>query len=348
MHSISIENPVATIHEAYIAMQSEKRPPRQRDAAARLGVSEAELVAAHCQTTATRLRGEWLEILNDLASLGTVMALTRNEHIVIEKDGVYGEVQGHAHVAMMRHGSLDLRFFCSRWAFAFACEDHAATTKRSLQFFDASGTAVHKVHLRESSDVASFASLVAKYQHADQSGSLSIEAQPTDTVLPDASIDVDKLRGDWDAMTEVHQFFGILKQHQVSRQQALRLAGETRARKVSRQALRDTLTAAAKEELSIMIFVGNRGCIEIHSGPVRRIVEANGWLNVLDDGFNLHAKSTGIAEAWVVHKPSEGRTLRSLEVYSEDGENTALLFVNREAGETHIGQWNQLLGSLES
>lgn len=348
MQLSTVETQAHTLLQAYLAMRTEEPPPRQRDAAARLGVSEAELVASHCGGTATRLSGNWLELLGDLESLGTVMALTRNEHIVIEKDGVYGEIKGHPHVAMMRHGALDLRFFCSRWASAFACTEEGEKPKRSLQFFDESGRAVHKVHLREASNVTAFNTLVATHRHADQSPTLEVAPIAIEALQPDLSIDEESLRSEWDAMNEVHQFFGILKRHKVSRRQALTLAGIERARSVSGRALDTVLRHAAETGLDIMVFVGNAGCIEIHSGPVYRIVESRGWLNVLDAGFNLHAKASGVHEAWVVRKPSQGKLLRSLELYSADAENTAMLFVNREAGPDHIERWNALLDGLEA
>ncbi len=352
MHTTELATKPSPLHQAYTALRNEERPPRQRDAAARLGVSEAELVAAHCGTTATRLRGEWIELLGDLGSLGTVMALTRNEHIVIEKDGVYGEVKGSAHVAIMRHGALDLRFFCSRWASGFAWverteSEQGTTTKRSLQFFDEAGVAVHKVHLRATSNVEAFDALVAKYRDDNQAPALRVAPVANETFAADADVDVDGLREAWDAITEVHQFFGLLKTFNVDRHQALRLAGHERARNVAGTSIETILNSAAQTGLDIMCFVGNRGCIEIHTGPIERVVEARGWLNILDPEFNLHANPTGYAEAWVVRKPSQGRILSSLELYSADGQNTALLFVNREAGESHIERWNQLLAGLK-
>ena len=44
---------------------------------------------------------------------------------------------------------IDLRIFPKVWAHGFAVEKRdGADIRRSLQFFDASGEAVHKVHLR--------------------------------------------------------------------------------------------------------------------------------------------------------------------------------------------------------
>jgi putative hemin transport protein len=96
-----------------------------------------------------------------------------------------------------------------------------------------------------------------------------------------------------------------------------------------------------------MVFAGNRGCIEIHSGPIERVVAKHGWLNVLDPGFNLHVRETGIARAWVVHKPSEHGVVSSLEVFEPHGENIAMLFAHRKDGATTVDRWKDLLRTLE-
>lgn len=54
---------------------------RAREAAARLGVSEAELTASRLGVDAVRLRTDWAKLLPALGELGYIMALTRNEHV---------------------------------------------------------------------------------------------------------------------------------------------------------------------------------------------------------------------------------------------------------------------------
>ena len=60
----------------------------------------------------------------------------------------------------------------------------------------------------------------------------------------------------------------MLKKFNVSRVQALRLAGEARAWRVKNTAHADILLAASETDLPIMVFVGNRGCVQIHRGTV--------------------------------------------------------------------------------
>lgn len=112
---------------------------RIRDAAAKLGVSEAQLVALGCGTTATRLSADWGDFIRELEALGPVMALTRNDGAVSEKDGHYRNVEifaGHTRMGQVLDSGIDLRLFLDRWAIGFAvCEDSPRGPRRSFQFF---------------------------------------------------------------------------------------------------------------------------------------------------------------------------------------------------------------------
>ncbi len=76
------------------------KPPRAREAAKRLGVSEAEYVALSCGDTSVMLdRDAFVSILQALHRASEVMALTRNDAVVLEHHGVYrNPVIKHSHV----------------------------------------------------------------------------------------------------------------------------------------------------------------------------------------------------------------------------------------------------------
>ncbi len=149
------------------------------------------------------------------------------------------------------------------------------------------------------------------------------------------------------AMRNTHEFFGITRRFQVSRLQALRLAPPHMVEPLNpTPALKKTLTDAAEMNLPIMVFVGNPNCIQIHTGPIQRIVETGPWLNIMDPGFNLHIQTPGIANAFVVQKPTEDGIVSSLELYDHDGESIALLFGERKPGRPERGVWRNLLSSL--
>src|SRR5690625_7968039 len=80
------------------------------------------------------------------------------------------------------------------------------------------------------------------------------------------------------------------------------------------------LKRVVDREVPIMVFVGNPGVVQIHSGPVRRVVEKGDWINILDPGFNLHMRQDHVASSWIVEKPTEDGTVTSIEVFDKEGE----------------------------
>jgi putative hemin transport protein len=96
-----------------------------------------------------------------------------------------------------------------------------------------------------------------------------------------------------------------------------------------------------------MIFVGNPGIIQIHTGEVEKIVEARGWFNVLDENFNLHIKQDEIGSAWIVRKPTDDGIVSSLEIFNNKGENPALFFGKRKPGIPENEEWRKLLSTIQ-
>ena len=134
-----------TIRAALDAMP-QKTVIRPRDMAERIGVSEAELIAATAgpsgRKIAKRLNPDALSVCRRLPSLGQVMALTRNQLAVHEKVGTYGNLEGDNQVAGIYGDQIDLRLFLQQWQFGFVLDepmDDSDQRKRSLQFFDARG-----------------------------------------------------------------------------------------------------------------------------------------------------------------------------------------------------------------
>lgn len=330
------------------AMRAENRHLRLRDAARDLGASEAELIAAFCGGPVVRLRPEWPRILAALSSLGEVMALTRNEHAVIEKVGPFENVEFQGHAGLVLGRAIDLRLFLDRWATGFAMRDDGEVgLRRSLQFFDPSGTAVHKVFLTDASDGSAFERVLAEFSADDQRPVVDVRPAPPPAVeKPDAEIDVAGLRAEWAAMKDTHDFVFLLRRFGVTRTQALCLAGGKWAERTSVWSLRTVLEASAAGELPIMVFVGNPGAIEIHTGPVRKLRATGPWFNVLDERFNLHVHEAGLRHAWIVRKPTVDGIVTSVELFDGAGENVALLFGKRKPGEAERRDWRELVSLL--
>jgi len=236
---------------------------RIRNAAHQLGVSEGELLAARIDDGVTRLKPEFKAILAALPSLGRVMALTRNSDVVHERKGVYQNPSlEHGLVGLFVGADIDLRIFWHVWAHAFAVvEDGRDGARHSLQFFSSDGEAVHKIYLVPESEAGAYADLVARFRAEDQAPAMAVmPSAPARPERPDAAIDAAALRDGWLNLKDTHDFHLLLRQHGVSRTQALRLAPEGNyAVPVKPGALRAVITAAAAEQCPIMVFVGNPG-----------------------------------------------------------------------------------------
>ncbi|MCD0493604.1 hemin-degrading factor [Chromobacterium violaceum] len=335
---------MSQLWDRYQALKASQPKLRVRDAAMALGVSECELVAA--DPAATPLQPEWPAILAALAPLGRVMALTRNHACVHETKGDYANVEIDGRVGLAINPVIDLRIFLFHWRHGFAVRGETPRgVQRSLQFFDRHGEAVHKVYLTADSDVAAFDALAARFA----STPAALELEPVAAAAaeqPDDAIDRDAFQAEWRSLNDVHAFHPFLRRWQVSRRQGFRLAPAGQAWRVREDAVEQLLRRAAATETPIMVFAGNRGMIQIHTGPVRNIQVVGDWLNVLDPDFNLHLRTDLIAEAWVTRKPGDNGVVTSLELFDEQGESLATFFGERKPGRPERAEWVTLLGEL--
>lgn len=320
-----------------------------RDLAAQAGATEAQLVAAGCGGHgAVRLDVDWIAALPRLESLGEVKVITRNDSIVHEKVGSFGRVSVTGTTGLVLNGDIDLRLFLGHWNHTFHVRMNSRLGERqAIQVFDLHGEAVHKIYRTEATDSAAWDAFVAAFTAADQSAELTV-APPRRALAPrgDETIDVAGLRASWAAMKDVHHFHGMLQEYGVDRHQALRLAGSDFAREVAPDALARVLSEVQASQLPFMVFVGNAGCIQIHTGPVNRVMEQDHWVNVMDPRFNLHARADLISSAWVVVKPTRDGAITALELYDSQNRNVAILVGERQPGTPERAEWRAVLATL--
>ncbi|MNK48836.1 Hemin transport protein HemS [compost metagenome] len=358
----------ATLAERWSTLRTEQPKLQIRDAARALGVSEAQLLATNIGKGVTRLQADGnqpREIMRAALDLGIVQAITRNENGVIETTGVASKFkqagdkseqadakQDPETQARQRNiaggylgGQIDLRFHFENWKYAFAVEQAGRDGKptRSLQFFDANGTAVHKIYLRNEPGVAVYDKLVATFRMPQQSAELNVLAvAPKVAEKPDAEIDVKEFQLAWKDMTDVHQFAQIMREFHLSREQALRLAPAGVVERVTPEALRTLLENAAKDKVAIMVFLGNEGLTQIYSGKIEKTMAAGGFFNVLDPDFNLHIRDTALRSGWVVKRGG----VTSVEFFDKEGTQVVSFFGVRERGKPQPQAWVDLADSL--
>lgn len=338
-----------TLAERWAAYQLQYPKSRIRDAARALGTSEAALLATRntgqLDSPVVALAGDFKELLKQVSTLGRVMALTRNESVVHERKGPYLDVSFQGPMGLVLGEDIDLRLFMLHWQHGFAVSEN---DRRSLQFFASDGEALHKIYvLDDATNLPAYEALAARFRAHDQPATLVTGPSPQPTAeAADESVDVEGFQQAWRNLQDTHAFFGLLREFGVSRTQALRLGPPELVRQVDNQAIDRALRAAAAQEQAVMVFVGSRGCIQIHTGSVRRIVPTGPWLNVLDPDFNLHLKLEDIAQSWVVKKPTSDGIVTSLELFDAQGNTILLLFGKRKPGQDEQESWRSLVATL--
>lgn len=331
------------------AYRAENPKLRERDVAAQLGIPEAALVAAEVGISATRIEAGPNRLLARAPEFGVVMALSRNESAVHEKIGLYENIEMGEKTSLTLGENIDLRIFNGVWAHAFAVtKTDGETVRRSLQYFDKSGEAVHKVHLRPESNVEAYEDFVADHRLEDQGQ--AFVAQPFNKLAPGRTeaFDIAELRDNWSRMTDTHEFFGMLKSLDIERRAAVRAVGRDFAWKLADGVADEFVHKAVEAQVNLMCFLANRGIVQIHTGPIRNVQRMGPWLNVMNPTFHLHLRADHIAEAWAVRKPTRDGHVTSVEAYDRSGELIIQFFGKRKEGHAEMPEWRTLVESLST
>lgn len=329
----------------YLALKTEHPHLYARDIAAMMGLSEAELTLIRCGHDAHSLQPEFEALLKGLAAVGEIKSLVRNDYAVHEQIGRYENLHFGPHAGLVLNPrALDQRFFPQQWQSVFALTELSATGERqSVQIFDAQGDAVVKIYATPQTDAEAWQALVSQWQ---QVAPTTLALQPRPAVTEPTDIDSHTLEQEWRAMTDVHQFFQLLRRHQLTRQHAFQLVSDDLARQVSNDSFALLLERVQQQQNEIMIFVGNRGCTQIFTGRLAKVVEMKGWLNIFNDQFTLHLQDKKIAETWITRKPTKDGHVTSLELFAEDGTQIAQLYGQRTEGQPEQEMWRQQLEEL--
>lgn len=338
---------IEALKERFAEYKTQNPTARIRNAAHDLGVSEMELLCTSLGTSVTPLAGPWEEFLKEVKSCGYVMALTRNDAAVHERKGEYLNVSFNPHAGLVLGADIDLRLFMNRWKSGFAVSEPFRGEERlSFQFFDAAGTAVHKIYMTEKSNVEGYRTLAAKYA-APQGWDLpELTPYPVRPNVNNPAPDVEGFQNAWLNLKDTHDFYMMLRDFRLNRIQALELAPEGYAKKVSNTFHRDMLQEVSATGTEIMVFIGNPGCIQIHTGKATKLMEMNEWYNILDDEFNMHLNENHIAQSWIVKKPTADGIVTALECFDKDGEIIVQFFGKRKPGIPELEAWREIIAKL--
>ncbi|MBD2779724.1 hemin-degrading factor [Xenorhabdus szentirmaii] len=342
-----------SLYERYQQAKADNKAKYARDLATYLNVSEGELLHCRVGIDAKRLNIDAPALLQELAVVGETKAITRNDFAVHEHIGRYENTKFSQNVGLILNPrELDLRLFFMHWSSIFSLVEPAKNGMRhSIQFFDRQGDALHKVYTTKDTDMAAWDALIEKYQtHENPALDIQQEEVPEHAEVTEQL--KTQLDEEWRAMTDVHQFFIMMKRNNMNRQQIFNAVKDDLAYRVENSALSQLIGTAHKDQNEIMIFVGNRGCTQIFTGKLERLMpyqEENGgqkWINIFNQHFTLHLIESAIAESWVTRKPTSDGFVTSLELFDANGNQIAQLYGQRTEGTPEQTQWREQIAAL--
>jgi putative hemin transport protein len=308
----------ADLQFAWKALLDAEPRLRIREAAARLRVSEMDLVALNRDGTTTPLRNDWIGLLSSLAPLGELMALTRNDHAVHELHGHYRDPELTDSPREVVFNELGLRLLVDAWRHGFAVTEKAGGSARhSLQFFDSAGTAVHKIYVTERSHLGAYEDLVERHAAAEP------------FLLTGAT------RG---------KGLGGLSARPPAHAEPLLTGGRLTARPVERSSVEHIMRLTAEIGMPLLVVVPSPAAVQTYAGLIHNIKRTGPWINILDARFSLHLRDAEVASVWVVRETSTTGVSLSLALYDTNGGLIArfLSVAGSEADDT----WQDLLGAL--
>ncbi len=306
--------------------QACQRGLRAREAAHAIGLSEGAAMAAHVglhdqPLRAVPLQRNWLALLQALQACGPLMALTRNASTVHEKTGLYENLSIEGQVVRVCGPDRELQLFLEHWHAGFVVTQAPDGThgpmQASLQFYDRSGTAVHKIYPRSATSLVAWAQVLNTWIDPQQVPDFVSTWRP--------------------AMAPPER-------------RTVSLACAPVSQPLACSAVRTLLMGAALDALPLRIAVTSPGCRQIHTGPVQRVepMEMRGmvWLNVLDPGFNLHLREDLVTSVWLVEQPGDHGSATSLNAFDADDGLMATFSAVHALGEHEPAAWRALMAAV--
>ena len=287
------------------------------------------------------------KIVLKLRNLGLVECIVRNENAVHEKTGIYENVTLTNTMGLaLNVGELDLRIFASKWAYAIAVKDEMRDpVSYSIQFYDEFGRAIQKVFLRDAEKVGEWQALVDEFRDDNKPSDFPVKPakEPKNRRL--SADELASFHQRWLDLRDVHEFNSVLETFNIDRIAAYEQAPEQCAFKVETNAFENAFNLAKDAGIEIMLFVGNRGIVQIQTGKIHNIVKMHDWLNIMDkkeENFCLHLNQANLDQLWVVRRPTRDGFITCIEGFDKERETVLIMFGRRQEGDPELEQWTTI------
>ena len=236
---------------------------RIRDAASKLGVSEAELLSTEIGDTTSYLSiDNYYEFFKNILKLNKVMFLVRNDFVVHEKIITALSYILKENYIMSKDGNrlIDVNFNNIKYAF-FQKKKHKKIELKSFQLFDNNGNSIIKIYLKDDNHNP-FDKIAEKYKKK-----YLYELQSQDLTLQNNS--------NYYTFQDINVFY---KQRQTN----------SHSHKIAGENFRSIIDKVSDYKIKIQIILVSKNIIQYHEDKLIKIVDYGPWYNILDKNFNLH------------------------------------------------------------
>lgn len=345
--NISTQSQVEQLRSSWKKLQNTEPDLPNDEFASRLGVSEAELVASRVGCGVIRLAEDSIaDIFMSMPEVGRVMVFTSNNACHHLKKGWFDGVLLGKTIGEVVGGAVDLRLYLDYFKYAFVVKEKKyGVLYESIQFFDVNGVAVHKIYKIEQTNTKLWQRLINTFAALDQTPFVFVDDSIDQLALglSDSCIDTGSLLCSWcENCSCPYEIRGLLKRHNVTRQQSLRIIGKEFAQRAENYTAEFVLNKVAATGLPIKIVAESNGLIQTHTGVIQNFNKMGWWINVLDEDFNLHLRSDLIAETWVVKKPTMDGVATSIEMYDDTGKSIVSFYGQSMPGKPEMRAWTEL------
>jgi putative hemin transport protein len=306
----------------------------------RPNVEDLGLLPVSSHDSLTWLDARWSELVEALEGLGPVRVVTLNDVATHVKLGPFEDISFNGPVGLVLDEPIDLRLFTHHWEWAYA-------TPEGIRIFDQYGRPMMRVDVIDGTDEHALSNLRDTFEV----DAPDVEAQDVPepagiddtTVGPDAVADFQQ---DWRAMTDTHEFFGLLRDHELDRAVAMRIGPPEKVTRVAPEVCSAVFSRAESDDVPIMVFVHSPGCVQIHTGSIWVDEQREGLMCIGGESFEMTVLPNEISEAWVVRKPTDDGDVTSIEFYDSRHELAFQVFGERKPGKAELPEWRELVEAL--
>jgi putative heme degradation protein len=157
-------------------------------------------------------------------------------------------------------------------------------------------------------------------------------------------IDMNAFQDGWARMGSAEGFHSLLSHFGVDDFDALSLAGEIWATRITLDAFLARLKLLAELELPCILAFGPAGANRNHRILIDRVQSRKGHLHLLGDTMTFIVPKACMETAWVVTKPFAEGARMSLEVF--DKRRVPLLRLRAEPDQRTRAVWRDIIGTL--